>query len=435
MRRTYSVLFFIRRNKVLKTGETNILMRITVNGQNKEDSTHRTIFPKLWDQKKGRATGKNPTCVEINRHLDNLRAKLNSIRDDLEKQNIVITPSLILDSYKNPKQEEPHKMFFEVFEAHNEECEKLIGIDLAKSTVDRYKLCLTYFKEMYKKESASPDIVFDNVTERLIRKFEVFLKTEKGICHNTCIRYLKCVHKITNIAFNNHWIKINPFANIKLQPDKTKVEFLILEEIERIINKEFTIKRLEQVRDVFVFCCYTGLAFIDAWQLTAEYLVKDIEGWVWIRKERQKTKVEFNVPLLEVPLAIIEKYKSDPDCIRKGKLLPVISNQKMNAYLKEIADICGIKKRLTVHVARHTFATTITLANQVTIENVAKMLGHTKLSMTQHYAKILDKSVRRDMQNVSDCIQNELTKITEAESAECNAKEVRIEQKVAALVS
>lgn len=352
MKDTVNVLFCIRKTRPLKNGNVSIQMHITVNGHPEELHTKRQVNPKCWNQKKGQTVGKSPDLIEINRHLINLRTKAYTIYTELVENNMPVNALIIKEKILRGDDKPKQKMFFEVFQAHNEECEKLIGIDLAKSTVERYKLCLTYFKEMYKKESVSPDIVFDNVTKRLIRKFEVFLKTEKGICHNTCIRYLKCVHKITNIAFNNHWIKINPFANIKLQPDKTKVEFLILEEIERIINKEFTIKRLEQVRDVFVFCCYTGLAFIDAWQLTAEYLVKDIEGWVWIRKERQKTKVEFNVPLLEVPLAIIEKYKSDPDCIRKGKLLPVISNQKMNAYLKEIADICGIKKRLYIHDSR-----------------------------------------------------------------------------------
>lgn len=423
MRRTFSVLFFIRKTKLLKSGETNILMRITVNGQYKEDLTQRTVIPKLWDQKKGRTTGKNPTCIEINRHLDNLRAKLNSIRDDLEKQNIVVTPLLLLDAYKNPKptqEKAPSKMFYEEFEAHNVKCKKLQGKDFAKSTVDRYILCLDYFKEMRylktieekevenvdvhkkikNKEIVPEDFPMEYVSKQMIEDFEFFLKTRKNISHNTCIRYLKCVQKIINHGFDNGWIKSNPFASISFIETKGKVLFLTMIEVNLLMCKEFTIKRLEQVRDVFVFCCFTGLAFIDVWQLRKEHIVEDGKGGLWIMKERQKTKIDFSVPLLDIPLNLIEKYKDDPYCQKSGHLLPVISNQKMNGYLKEIADLCGIKKTLTTHMARHTFTTSMTLANDVSIMNVSKMLGHTKLSMTQHYAKVLDQSIRKDMENV-----------------------------------
>lgn len=239
MKRTFSVLFFIRKTKLLKTGETNILMRITVNGQNKEGLTRRSVDPKFWKQKKEKTTGKNPSCIEINRHLDDLRAKINSIYTELEKQNLVPTPVLILETYRNPTplpQEEPCKMFFAEFKAHNIECESLIDKEFAKSTVDRYKLCLSYFKEMCRymsgqpelpipegeEEIPQPDIPFTNVTKDMIRKFEVYLKTKKNMCNNTCIRYLKCVQKITTNAFNNGWISINPFANIKYHEDKTK---------------------------------------------------------------------------------------------------------------------------------------------------------------------------------------------------------------------
>lgn len=413
MKETFNVLFFIRRTRLLKNGEAAIQMRITVNGQYEELHTKRQVNPKCWNQKKAQATGKSPGLVELNRHLMNLRARAYTVQTELIEEGLPVNALAVKERIFHKKEEpkELPKMFFEEFKAHNDECKSLIGKDYAKSTVDRYCLCLSYFKEMYSKmpeqaEFPQKDIPFNNVSERLIRKFEVFLKTEKNICNNTCIRYLKCVHKIVNIGINNGWIKLNPYANIKLRVEKTHVDFLDMEEINILMNKEFSIKRLEQVRDVFVFCCFTGLAFIDAWQLNHDHLIKDISNGVWIRKKRQKTKIEFCVPLLDIPLSLIEKYKSDPSCEKRNKLLPVISNQKMNGYLKEIADLCGIKKRLTMHLARHTYATTITLNKGVSMESVSKMLGHTKITTTQIYARILNEKVKEEMKLVTESLRN-----------------------------
>jgi site-specific recombinase XerD len=185
--------------------------------------------------------------------------------------------------------------------------------------------------------------------------------------------------------------------------EETNIEFLTQEELERLIHKEFALPRLAVVRDVFVFCCFSGLAFIDVQQLTPNHLIKDNNGAMWIRKNRQKTGNMCNIPVLSVAQKLIEKYQDHPDCTRKGVLLPVMSNQKMNAYLKESADLCGINKKLSTHVARYTCATVVMLANQVSMENVAKILGHSNTKMTQHYAKVLDSSIMRDMANVENC--------------------------------
>ena len=163
------------------------------------------------------------------------------------------------------------------------------------------------------------------------------------------------------------------------------------------------------VRDIFLFQCWTGLAFIDVSELKPEHLVTDNEGNIWIRKARQKTKIMCNIPLLDIPLAILDKYKGYPLCEKKGTLLPVPCNQKANSYLKEIADFCGIKKNLTTHTGRHTFSTVVTLANNVSLENVSKMLGHTNTKMTQRYAKVLDQSILRDMQNVRENFSTKTT--------------------------
>lgn len=211
---------------------------------------------------------------------------------------------------------------------------------------------------------------------------------------------MKCFKKVINLAIANEWLTKNPFAGIKFHEVEVNKQFLSQAEINRIWQKEFRIERLELVRDVFIFCVYTGLAFIDVYNLRPEHVSEDSNGNLWIVKPREKTNNLCNIPLLSIPKQILEKYKDNPYCMDKGTLLPVPCNQKMNSYLKEIADLCLINKTLTTHVARHSYATSVCLANGVSIENVAKMLGHSNIKMTQHYARVLDSSILRDMNNV-----------------------------------
>lgn len=287
-----------------------------------------------------------------------------------------------------------------VFKEHNEKCRKLIGIDYASSTINRYDNCYKHIKELIELKYGKKDLVLTDLKGEFVRDFEFFMKTEKACQQNTVIRYMKCFKKVTNIALANGWLERDPFAGIKFKEVEVNKEFLTEEELHLIMQKEFEIERMDIVRDIFIFCCFTGLAFIDAYGLKDEHIVKDNKDRLWIRKNRQKTNNSCNVPLLEIPLIILEKYKDHPICARKQTLLPVPANQKMNVYIKEIANVCGIKKNLTTHTARHTFATTITLANRVSIANVSKMLGHSSIRMTQHYAKILDHSIMEDMEKV-----------------------------------
>ena len=246
------------------------------------------------------------------------------------------------------------------------------------------------------------------VNGELIRAFEFYLKTEKECQQNTVIRYMKCLKKITNLALANEWITKDPFIGIKFHEKEVIREFLTLDELHRIYNKEFSLDRITVVRDVFIFASFTGLAFIDVQQLSAEHIVQDNNGNYWIRKPRQKTKNMCNIPLLDIPMQILERYKSHPTCQKKNVLLPVPCNQKMNSYLKEIADVCGLQKNLCTHSARHSYATSICLANGVSMENVAKMLGHADTSVTKHYARVLDQNIFKDMQKVNSCL-SELT--------------------------
>ena len=247
------------------------------------------------------------------------------------------------------------------------------------------------------------------ISHAIIQDYIHFLKTRKDLQENTVIRYMKVVKKITNMALANDWMEKDPFINIRFHEQEVHKEFLTKEELETMQNKVLDVPRLDLVRDIFLFQCFTGLAFIDVSELKAEHLVSDNQGNLWIRKARQKTKVMCNIPLLDIPLAILEKYEGHPLAKKKETLLPVPCNQKLNSYLKEIADLCGIKKNLTTHTGRHTFSTVVALANNVSLENVAKMLGHTNTKMTQRYAKVLDQSILRDMQNVRESFSTKTT--------------------------
>lgn len=400
MKQTFNVLFFIRKTKLKKSGETPIMLRVTIEGQLTEVQLKRDVKPNLWNQAKERCTGKDAASVEVNRYLQSVKLRLLEIHRKMEEDGKFINPMEIKRRFLGLDEE--HKMLFQVFQEHNNKCRELIGKDYAKVTISRFKTCLKYLKEMTLKEYRLKDIPLKEVNHAFIQDYIHFLKVEKSLSENTLIRYMKVIKKITNMALANDWITKNPFVNIRFHEQEVHKEFLTKEELETLRTKEFDIPRLDLVRDVFLFQCWTGLAFIDVLELTEEHIVPDNEGNLWIRKARQKTKVMCNIPLLDVPLQLLEKYEEHPLCLKKGVLLPVMCNQKMNSYLKEIADFCGIKKNLTTHTGRRTFSTVVALANNVSLENVAKMLGHTNTKMTQRYAKVLDQSILRDMQGVRE---------------------------------
>lgn len=400
MKQTFNVLFFVRRTKLKKTGDTPIMLRITIEGRLAEMQLKRDVKPNLWNQAKERCTGKDSASLEINRYLESVKLRLFEIHRKMEEDGKLINPMEIKRKFLGLDEE--HKMFFQVFQEHNDKCRELIGKDYAKVTISRFDTCLKYFREMSQTQYQRKDIPLKEITNGMIHDYIHFLKAEKGLQENTVIRYMKVVKKVLNIAVNYDWIQKNPFGNIRFHEKEVNKEFLTKEELEILRTKEFDIPRLELVRDVFLVQCWTGLAFIDVSELKEEHIIADNDGNLWIRKERHKTGIMCNVPLLDVPLAIIEKYKDHPLCLKKGILLPVLSNQKCNSYLKEIADFCGIKKKLSTHTGRHTFCSVVTLANNVSLENIAKMVGHTNTRMTQRYAKVLDQSILRDMQGVKE---------------------------------
>ena len=419
-RTTFSLLFYIRRDKLNKRGEAPVFMRLTINGERADASIKRFIEPHAWNSEKGKANEKcrggkdlphawnsekgkaNEKCrggKDLNLYLDAISANILQIQRDFELDKKEVSAQIILNRYLGKDQSDRHTLM-EVFHAHNKKCRALIGINFAPDTVLRYETCLRLTEEFMRNTYKKEDCYLDEVTKQFVEEFEFYLKTVRKCCHNTTTKYLANFKKIVRIALANGWMKKDPFAQIRFHLDEVEREFLEKQELKALLSKKISIPRLAQIRDIFCFCCFTGLAFSDVKQLKSEHLVTDINGMVWIRKTRQKTKNMCNIPLLDEANKILDRYKDHPYCQTQGVLLPVCSNQKMNMYLKELADICGIRKNLSTHCARHTFAT-LTLASGATIDNVAKMLGHANVNMTRHYAKVLDSSIMRDMQIVA----------------------------------
>ena len=399
-RTTFGLLFYIRRDKTNKRGEAPVFMRLTINGERADASIKRFIEPHAWNSAKGKANEKSRGGKDLNLYLDAISANILRIQRDLELDKKEVSAQIILNRYLGKEQSDRHTLM-EVFRAHNEKCRALSGISLAPATVIRYETTLRLTEEFLQKNYKKEDCYLDEVTNQFIEDFEFFLKTVRRCCHNTTTKYLLNFKKIIRIALAKGWMKKDPFAQVHFHFEPVEREFLEKQELKAMLNKEITITRLAQVRDIFCFCCLTGLAFTDVQQLKAEHLVADIHGKIWIRKARQKTKNMCNIPLLDEAQKIIDRYRDHPYCQTRGVLLPVCSNQKMNSYLKELADICGIRKNLSTHCARHTFAT-LTLASGATIDNVAKMLGHANVNMTRRYAKVLDSSIMRDMEAVAE---------------------------------
>ena len=408
-RDSFNVLFFIKKAKLLKNGEAFVCMRITVNGVRVENNIRKSIEPALWNQAKECAKGKSRKSCDLNAYIEDARIKLHQTFNELEEQGQFITARLLQEKFfGQDKASEVIRTLIGTMQEHNDQCRELVGKDYALITVRRYESCKRYLAELIRLKYDKEDLPLPEVNGELVRAFEFYLKTEKECQQNTVIRYMKCLKKITNLALANEWITKDPFIGIKFHEKEVIREFLTLDELHRIYNKEFSLDRITVVRDVFIFAAFTGLAFIDVQQLSAEHIVQDNNGNYWIRKPRQKTKNMCNIPLLDIPMQILEKYKSHPTCQKKNVLLPVPCNQKMNSYLKEIADLCNISKCLTTHTARHSYATSVCLANGVSIENVAKMLGHSNIKMTQHYAHVLDSSILKDMMNVRSVLSKSL---------------------------
>jgi site-specific recombinase XerD len=398
--KTFSILFYFKSGKTSAKGTLPIYMRITIDGQRVELSTKREWTPGRWSAVAGRATGTKEDAKAINAYLDTLQVKVHEIHRSLINDEQQISAQKIKEKLLGVS--ERPKMILEIFEEHNKQLEQLVGNGYAPLTLKRYRTALRHAREFIKYKYRLKDLDISKLNYEFISEYDFYLKSVRKCGHNSTIKYLRNFKKIVLLCVKKGWLNKDPFYGFKLANKEVVRDFLTQQELDTMANKEFAAVRLTIVRDIFLFSCYTGLAYVDVRKLKRSEIGIGMDGEKWIFTSRQKTEVPSRVPLLPVCLDIIKRYEDHQQCVIRNTVLPVWSNQKMNEYLKEIADVCGINKRLTYHIARHTFATTVTLNNGVPIETVARMLGHKSLRTTQHYAKILDKKVSEDMQILKD---------------------------------
>jgi site-specific recombinase XerD len=392
---TITNLFYLKRAKANVNGLVPIYHRTTINGKRLDKSTGKYIDPAKWSTEASRMKGTSEEARTINSHLDSLIAKNSSI----EKKLIAVDKDITAEVFNNvlTGKTEKQRTLIPIFQDHNNKIKELVGKEYAPGTLERYTTSLKHTIEFMQWKYNISDIDITKIDHAFITDYEFWLRSVRNCNNNTAVKYIKNFNKIIKICLANDWLNKNPFANYKAKVKEVERVYLTEEEIQSIIEKEFNTERLSLVRDIFVFSCFTGLAYIDVKNLTKSHISLGIDGEKWIFTHRQKTESASKIPILPVTQMIIDKYENHPQCNNEDKLLPILSNQKMNAYLKEIAGVCEIEKELTFHIARHTFATTVTLTNGVPIESVSKMLGHKNLRTTQHYAKVLDRKVSEDM--------------------------------------
>jgi len=388
-----SFLYFIKRKKLHKDGTAPIFVRITVNKAFTEFSIGQSILPQQWIAAKGRTRNNTLVNKQISSFIDQLEYQLREIEIQIQRENKPLSSKEISKRYKG--EDKTAAYIVSLYNEHNDRLKELVGNSFSIETYKRHCTSVKLFLEFIEVTYKTKDILVTEVDVNMLEKYKHYLMTVRHNNNNTTVKYLKNLGKILHQAQIEGYIQSSPLEKMTLRVNSVEKDFLTLEELTALESHKFEITRLDQVRNIFVFCSYTGLAYVDVFNLREEHLINDNQGKTWIRKERHKTNNMCNIPLLNPAEQILRKYP-----VVKGKLLPVLSNQKMNAYLKEIADIVGIKKELTTHCARHTFATTVTLANRVSMESVSKMLGHSSLRMTQQYAKILNESLAKEMANV-----------------------------------
>ena len=396
MKSIFRVVFYLRSNYVNKEGKTSVMLRIYLNNERLSlGSTGISVKSSQWDKEKERIKGRTTEALNTNLQLDNIASGLQSIFRRIEMSDIV-SLERIKSEFLGKKEEIDTLM--QLFEKHNGDVAKQVGVSVGKATLQKYNVCKRHFSEFLEKQYKRSDLKLTELTYVVIREFDLYLRTEVGQNANTATKTMKTFKTITLLGQKMGVLLHDPFMNHRFHIEPVNRRFLTDEEILLIANKDLGISRLKLVRDIFIFSCFTGLAYIDVSNLTPDHIVT-LGDKQWIMTQRQKTSVETNVLLLDIPKAIIAKYGGKT--YRNGKLFPMLTNQKTNSYLKEIADICGIKKNLTFHLARHTFAT-MSLSKGVPMESVSKMLGHTNIRTTQIYARITNKKIEHDMDELAD---------------------------------
>ena len=402
MKAKITVHIYAKTSKANKNGQLPIYFRLTVNGERFEFSTKKFIEKSKWSTEQSKMKGNSEEARTINNYLDLIKSKVFDIQMVLLHKN----EDLTIENFKSKLTgaQERERMIIPIYQSHNDKIKDLIGNGYAYGTLERFKISLKHLQEFIIWKYNINDISINKIDYAFVTEFEFYLRSVKKCNNNTAVKYVRNFRKIIKICLDNDWLDKDPTTRYEGKMKEVERDFLTEEELLKIYNKKISSQRLQLVRDIFIFSCYTGLAYIDVKGLKKDHIGIGIDGEKWIFKNRQKTEIKSKIPILPIAQEIIQKYSNHPKCLNEDTILPILTNQKMNAYLKEIGDLCDIPKEITFHMARHTFATSVTLTNGVPIETVSKMLGHKSIKTTQHYAKILDKKVSEDMSNLSNIL-------------------------------
>ncbi len=410
--RTFSILFWINSSRT-SNGYAKLFVRITVNSKRANIGLNRDIPVDIWDTKTKKVIGKSINAREINKHIDLVRTKLYNIYQELDYKNELITAKLIKAKYLG--EDSNSNTLQEILAYHNQKIENTH----ATGSIRNFAVTEKYINKYLNQKLKTSDIFLNKLNYKFISDFENFLMRyypkghPRAMSHNTVMKHIQRLRKIVTLAYHLEWIDKDPFIRWKTTFEKTNREFLSANELSNLETYNLRLDRLDRVRDLFIFSCYTGISYTDIVKLTKANISIGIDGGKWIVTKRQKTKTPVRIPILPKAQEILDKYENHPITQITETLLPVISNAKLNLYLKEVADAAGITKNLTFHMARHTFATTVTLSNGVPIETVSKLLGHTEIATTQIYAKVLENKISSDISDLKKklSIQNKrLTK-------------------------
>jgi len=391
MRSTFKVLFYLKRDKQKANGMIPLYCRITVDGQEVRFGMKCDVNPKYWDVEAGRATGRTTEAVNANALVDNTKSAIYKIYRELQERDNYVTAEKIKNIFLGIDAKQ--QTLLELFDSHNKEKKELIGINYAKNTYQRYCIARKLIANFILYKYNLHDVSLKEVNGQFIDDFDVYLLSQCNFSKNGIITIQKKLRHIIEVALNKEYITRNPFKEHKLQWQKVDRGYLTQSELETLIDYRFEEKRLEKARDIFIFCSFTGMSYTDVKHLTHNQIKSSVEGNLWIRGKRLKTDTEYNIPLLNIPKMILEKYKGK---VNNDLALPVVVCAYYNRLLKKIGQMCGIKKNLSSHLARHTFAT-LTLTKGVSIESVSKMLGHTNINTTQIYAKVTNTKISHEM--------------------------------------
>jgi len=400
-RSSFAILFFIRESKVRKDGNAPIEVSITINGERCFFSTGKKVKAIAWDKNRQLVKGKDEEATSLNNYLKSIRAKMYEKEAELLDKGFVITAQLLYDAYFDKVECLQEKSLLNILEEHNAERKAMVGKAVAPATYWVFEYTARLLKEFILQKYDREDLYLRELNLSFIQGFHSFLLGEKKMGQNSSTKHLKFLKKLLNLAVSNSYISYNPVNAYKVEREPVEIDFLDEEELRKVINFDTPIPRFERAKDMFLFGCFTGLSYIDIKTLTTEHFEKDGTGRIWIKKRRVKTGVLSRIPLLPIAKLILDKYKGGE------RLLPIQDPADINKYLKDIAILCNIKKRITFHTSRHTFASTVTLANNISLEVVSKMLGHTNTRMTTHYAKLIDRCIGEQMDKLMDTFGEE----------------------------